>query len=54
MTGHDDFMDGLERAIEQSITRDEEGDYTLNTADVADSVVDYLEQQGLIVFYSEN
>ncbi len=51
---YDDFMTGLETAIEGALTVDEEGDYNLNISDVADRVVDYLEQQGVLIFSNSN
>lgn len=54
MRNYDDFMDGLETAIENSLSLDDEGDVTLNVSNVAECVVDYLEQQGIVNFYCEN
>ena len=51
---HDEFMRGLENAIEGALHIDEDGDYNLNIADVADRVVDYLEQQGILIFTNNN
>ncbi len=48
------FIKGLQKAIIRGLKKDDEGDVVLNIEEVADSVVDYLEQQGLITFTKEN
>jgi hypothetical protein len=54
MNEYESFFDELETAIASSLTEDDAGNVTLNTERIAQDVVDFLEEKGMLFFVEEN
>ena len=54
MNEYETFFDELELTIQSSLREDDEGNVTLNTERIAQDVVDFLEEKGMLFFVDEN
>ena len=54
MNEYESFFDELETAIASSLIEDDAGNVTLNTERIAQDVVDFLEEKGMMFFVDEN
>ena len=54
MNENESFFDELETAIASSLKEDDAGNVTLNTERIAQDVVDFLEEKGMMFFVDEN
>ena len=54
MNEYESFFDELETAIASSLKIDDAGNVTLNTERIAQDVVDFLEEKGMMFFVDEN